>query len=196
MHNSIEKLDIGNPEGLKSWHKRFHLYCLTNPKITPANKVAFYLTLAGKEAYDLLTDLLYPEDVEKHTVVELEETLTKHLCPVNFETVERAKFHKITRQTEEKLKDFLLRLQHQAAKCNFGAQLEIQLRDRVVAGVCLPKVERKLLAEQKLTFQRVKEILENYDNVNESVGEDKVLFSKKHSFHKDQRSSSSSPTGT
>ena len=58
---------------------------------------------------------------------------------------ERATFHKIFREPEERMKDFLLRIQQQASNCQFGDQLESQMRDRIVAGVNDEEVERKLL---------------------------------------------------
>jgi len=178
---AIEKLDIANPEGLVSWHKRFELYCKTTKSVTAANKSAFYFTLAGKEAFDLLTDLCYPDDPEGKSIDELKDLLIHHLKPTNFETMERAKFNKIVRNSNESLKAFLLRVQQQSAKCNFGAELKTQLRDRLVAGINLPKLERKFLAEKALTYEKVKEIIEAHHDILSVVPDETVLFYKKQS---------------
>ncbi|VDP88191.1 unnamed protein product [Echinostoma caproni] len=51
--------------------------------------------------------------------------LLKHLPPANFEAVERAKLHSLT-----PVLDFIIQLQTEASRCNFGDQLQIQLRSR------------------------------------------------------------------
>ena len=178
---TLEKLDVSNSDSLESWHKRFEFYCKTNKNVTKENKIAFYFTLAGKEAYDLLVDLCYPDEPDGKSIDDLKLLLKNHLMPTNFETVERAKFNRICRNTHEPLKSFLLRVQQQAAKCNFGDQLKIQLRDRLVAGLNLPEVERKILAEKNLTYDIVKEIFEAHHNIHTAVPDKPVmLISRSH----------------
>ena len=46
--------------------------------------------------------------------------------------IERAKFHKIVRNSNKKLKEFSLRVHQQGAKCDFQGQLEEQLRYRKI----------------------------------------------------------------
>ena len=162
----LEALDINDTTGVERWQERFQLYCLTNKEVTAHNKTAFYLTLAGKEAYNLLVHLADPDKVETQTVSELQQHLVRHLTPANFEATERAKFHNIVRQRKEKLRSFLLRIQQQAAKCNFGDQLWTAMRDRVIAGVNFPEVQRKLLADKGMTFEKAKLLLEESDGIS------------------------------
>ena len=165
----IEPLNLKDVNGIEKWHNRFRLYTKINKDITEDNLTIYYLTMIGKESYDLLVDLAFPKDLEKLKMDDLEKILIRHVKPVNFEATERAKFHSIIRHPEEKLRDFLLRLQQQAAKCTFGNQLEINLRDRIVAGVNNPNVQRKLLSIRGLTFHEAKEILEDCDDVSSAV---------------------------
>lgn len=153
LNTSIEPLDLLDTNGLDRWYQRFSLYTRTNENITEENRTAYYLTLIGKEAFNLLVDLNYPEDVAEKRVTDLHQSLKTHLQPTNFEATERSKFHNIMRKSDEKLRDFLLRLQQQAAKCNFGDQLQTALRDRIIAGVNHPDVQRKLLSRRELTYQ-------------------------------------------
>ena len=166
MERCLEKVDLTDPAGVQNWHERFELYVTTNDRINDKNQTAFYLTMIGKEAYDLLKDLAYPESTRTRTVKQLQTLLMSYLRPVHFETTERAKFHNITRLGEEPLRDFLLRLQRQASKCNFGDQLTIQLRDRIVAGVNDPEIQKRLLREPGLTYDKAKSILETWDDIN------------------------------
>ena len=52
------------------------------------------------------------------------------------------------------------------AKCNFGDQLDTQLRDRVVAGISHAELQKKLLLTKDLNFQLAQQIREQYDDVS------------------------------
>ena len=80
--------------------------------------------------------------------------------------IERAKFHKIVRNSNESRKEFNLRVCQQGAQCEFKNHLEEQLRDRLVAGINNPEIERKLLQEPKLTYTKAKEIIMENDRIN------------------------------
>lgn len=180
---TIEPLNIRDIAGIDKWHKRFDLFCTLNKDITDDTKIIYYLSLIGKDAFDLVTDLAYPKQVEDLKVATVQEILRNHLEPVNFEATERAKFHNLTRRSDEKLRDFLLRLQQQSAKCNFGNQLEIALRDRIIAGINNPAVQRKLLSVKGLTYTEAKTIVEECDNISQVMNgykpEPQVLFHSK-----------------
>ena len=76
---SIEPINLTDTVHLDTWFKRFSLYVITNEKITDQNKNAFYLTLIGKEAFNLLIDLIYPVEIAQQTVEVLHATLKGHL---------------------------------------------------------------------------------------------------------------------
>ena len=98
-------------------------------------------------------------------MAQLQASLQGHLCPTNFATSERARFHTLIRRPGETMRSFLLRLQQQATKCAFGNDLQTQLRDRIVVGVSDAEVQKQLLQEAQLTFQSAKRILENWDDI-------------------------------
>ena len=190
MDPALEKLDVQDPAGIEAWHERFDLYVVTNDKIKDSNKTAWYLTSIGKEAYDLLKELSFPGKPKDKTVAELQQLLQKHLKPCHFEATERAKFHNIIRQPEEPLRAFLLRLQRQASKCNFNAELETQLRDRVVAGINDKDVQKRLLTRRALTFEQVTQILETWEDVNTAVSSQepaRVLYHERSTPDKAQK---------
>ena len=169
MEGSLEKMDITNPPKVENWHDRFGFYCAINPKITLTNKTSYYLTLIGEEAYDLLKTLCFPEQPISKDVTDLQAILIQHIKPAHFEATERAYFYNLIRKTEEPLRDFLLRLQRQASKCNFGAELPTQMRDRIISGVNDLELQKRLLQEPGLDFDRAKAILETWEDVNRAV---------------------------
>ena len=168
----MEKLDLSDTAGVVSWHNRFELYCKTNKDIKAHNKIAFYLTNIGKEAYDLLVDLAFPKDVELLGVSELRDLLVNHIQPPNFEATERDKFNNLMRKPTETFRQFIVNVKHQAAKCNFAANLETMMRDRLIAGCNDTRVKRKLLAEKALTYNEARIILEEHDNISRALHDD------------------------
>ncbi|CAH8665954.1 unnamed protein product [Schistosoma rodhaini] len=71
------------------------------------------------------------------------------------------------RQDNQKVKDFILELHRQAAKCNFDDQLHVQLRDRFIAGINIPGLEKELLRMPNCSFQDARTACINYEAVNE-----------------------------
>ena len=176
-YSPLEKLDITDIDGVTDWHERFELYTETNSEITAANKTAHYLTLIGKQAYRLLKDLAFPKTISTMDVTDLQKLLQSHLTPDNYELAERQKFHNITKKPDESYRLFILRIQQQASKCNFGSNLETQLRDRLVAGITDQDLKKKILRESKVTFQSAKQILQSWDSVNTAISTTTEVFS-------------------
>ena len=190
--DKLENLDITKPEEIDSWHERFEYYC-TFRKVKHPNVIPFYLTWIGKPAYNLLKDLAYPNPVHAFTVQQLQQMLKQHIQSSNYTTVQRAKFHNLMRNKGESFRSFMLRLQQQASRCNFNADLPTQLRDRIVAGVQDKEVTKRLLREgDALTYAAARKILEDWDQVNDAVEvtthlrDSEVLYTK-HKQHYTQR---------
>ena len=112
-------------------------------------------------------------------MAQLQASLQGHLCPTNFATSERARFHTLIRRPGETMRSFLLRLQQQATKCAFGNDLQTQLRDRIVVGVSDAEVQKLLLQEAQLTFQSAKRILENWDDIQKAITQNTDISQEK-----------------
>ena len=69
-------------------------------------------------------------------------------------TVQRYQFYSRFFHPDESISIFVAELRHLAKDCNFGAALKDNLRDRLVCGVGDSIIQKKLLAEQNLTFQK------------------------------------------
>ena len=164
----IEHLDITDPQEVTDWHERFDQYCEAKT-IDPAKKVSHYLTLIGRRAYRLLKDLAYPTAVSTLTVDKLQKLLEAHLKPEDYELAEREIFHNLKKSPNETYRAFILRVQQQSARCQFGASLKEQLRDRLVAGITDPDMKRKLLKEKPSDFDAAKKILLQWDSVNSAL---------------------------
>ena len=61
------------------------------------------------------------------------------------------------------------KLRKLAEHCEFGANLDDRLRDRLVCGVTEELVEHRLFTEPTLTFQRALEIARNMETASNNV---------------------------
>ena len=112
------------------------------------------LTVIGPATYKLLSNLVAPKkagEVEYSTPV---KTLADHFNPTPSEIVQRFKFNSRSRKLGESVATFVAELRAIATTCNFGETLEAMLRDRIVCGVNDNAIQKRLLAEPKLTFQQ------------------------------------------
>ena len=75
-----------------------------------------------------------------------------HYKPKPSVIVERFKFNTRCQQQGETISVFLAELRRLSENCEFGATLDEMLRDRLVCGARDNKIQRRLMAEPKLTL--------------------------------------------
>ncbi|VDP64990.1 unnamed protein product [Schistosoma curassoni] len=144
MELVMEQLYIhSTPEAFEDYVERFEIWSMIKKDVKGDKIVAHFLTFIGKEAHILLETLAYPEKPISLPYATLKELLINHVKCTSFECREKAKFHKMMRQNDQKVREFILELQKQAAKCNFGDQLHVQLSDQLIAGINIPGLERE-----------------------------------------------------
>ena len=79
--------------------------------------------------------------------------LLKNMSPKTIEIAERYRFH-LVKQNNDTVAEFVSRLRKAADTCNFGGQLDSMIRDRFVMGLNDENVNKKLLLEDALTFDK------------------------------------------
>ncbi|VDP50147.1 unnamed protein product [Schistosoma curassoni] len=168
METEIKQLDIhSTSEAFEDYLERFEVWSLTKKDVISTKIVAYFLTLIRREAYSLLKTLEYPEKPISLPYATLKELLLNHVKCTRLESRERAKFHKMVRRNDQKVTEFILKLQKQAAKCNLSDQLHVKLRDRLISGINIPGLERELLRMPNCSFQGARTACINYEAVNE-----------------------------
>ena len=102
---------------------------------------------------------------------DLVKVLTEHFQPTPSETVQRFKFHGRTRQPGESVAAYVAELRAIAEHCNFGASLQIMLRDQIVCGINDKVVQRRLLSESALSFDKALSIAQGLETAAQNVKE-------------------------
>ena len=126
--------------------------------IADEKKVAVLLSVIGGKTYDLLRSLTAPQRPAERNFAQLCEILESHFSPKPLIIAERFRFYKRNQRSGETISEYCAALQRLTEHCNFGTTLSDALRDRLVCGLANEHVQRKLLVEAELTYDRAKSI--------------------------------------
>ena len=117
-------------------------------------KRAILLSEMGKTAYTLLRNLCAPVKPGDKTFAELIKLMRRHQHPQPSIIVERLKFHKRDRQPSESVAAYVSELRRLSVTCDFENNLDSSLRDRLVCGINDDGIQRRLLAEKTIDFNK------------------------------------------
>ncbi|VDP84636.1 unnamed protein product [Echinostoma caproni] len=179
---TIEQLNLqANPSEIEEWVERFELWCSIR-KGGSQNQSALFPTAGGYDLYSLLKNLAFPEAPAKLPYESLKSTM--HLLPVDIsppsemEAHERAKFNSMIRADHVSCRDFILKLNKQASRCNYGDRLEELLCDRLVAVINNLTLQQKLLEKKDLNFAEARKICGQHDLMRATSSKAVTLFQR------------------
>lgn len=155
----------GNVGEFKEWEESWTQYAERLEQYFAANEIkdankqrAIQLSVCGSKTYGLIRDLLQPQKPGDVELKEILEKLENHFSPKPSVIVERFKFHSRSRLEGENIAEFVTGLRRLSEHCKFGTTLEDMLRDRLVCGISDDRIQRRLLGERELTFEKAVEI--------------------------------------
>ena len=166
----IEPFDIQNDDW-SLYIERLGQFYIANEITTNAKKVAVLLTVIGTKAYELLHSLLAPELPSTKSYDELVKVLEDHLKPKPLVIAERFKFHHRNQKDGETVAQYVAALRKLTEHCDFKDYLDEALRDRLVCGLRSEVIQRKLLSEKTLGFQRAYELAHSLETANRQASE-------------------------
>ena len=161
-------------ESEESWTQyveRLEQYFLANEISDEKKQRAILLSVCGSKTYGLLRDILQPKKPADTDVKEIVCELKKHYNPKPSEIVERFKFHSRLRKEGESVAMFVAGLRKLSEHCNFGESLEDMLRDRLVCGINNQQIQKRLLAEPDLKYQKAVELALAMESASRSLGD-------------------------
>ena len=123
------------------------------------------LSVIGTDTYTLLRSLTAPRRPVELTYKELCDLLSSHFEPKPNAILQRYNFYSAYRKQGQSVKDFVAELKGLARNCDFGKTstgvnltekliLEENLRDRLVCGMADTAIQRRLLGESDLSFDK------------------------------------------
>lgn len=150
----IEEFDITQPLTWDSYAERVNFYLEANGITDEGRKRAVLLSVCGPKTYSVVRSLVSPAAPSTKSYVDLIALLKGHFSPNPSEIFQRFQFHRRNQQVDEGISAYVAELRHLAEHCNFGATLELTLRDRLVCGMRDENLQRRLLAETTLSFSQ------------------------------------------
>ena len=157
----LDKLELFNPhlETFERYVQRVKIYFAANG-VREERKKFVFLNSLGVKHFNLLANLLSPDDPTTKTFDELVEILDKHFRPTTSNVAERYRLNCRRQRENESIADFVADLKRLIVPCKYPADTQdMILRDRFVFGLLSESTRKRLLTEKDdTTFSTAVEI--------------------------------------
>ncbi|XP_061570028.1 uncharacterized protein K02A2.6-like [Cololabis saira] len=130
---------------------------------------AILISVVGASTYRLMRNLLSPDKPKDKSFQELVLLMKNHYDPKPSEIVQRYKFDSRNRKPSESVMEYVAELRRLAQDCNYGNTLQQRLRDRIVCGVNDDRIQRRLLSETDLTFDKAMSLAVSLETANKNA---------------------------
>ncbi len=157
MHGTLTQFD-SSQEDWSAYVERLAHYFVANDVKDAGKKRSILLAACGPTTYKLIRSLLAADEIKGISYADLVAKVKNHLEPKPSPIVQRYKFNSRVRTKGESVATYLAALRELSEYCEYGAALPEMLRDRLVCGVNHEGIQRRLLAEKDLTYDRAREI--------------------------------------
>lgn len=148
---------------------RLEQYFIANNIKDDVVKRAILLNTCDEDAYRLMYSLCVPTSPERKDFKDLISLFDKHFQSTTSAFAARHKFYGSEKNCAESVSDWAARVRNLAAKCEFGNELEVVMRDKFVLGLQNSEVMRRLFEEKiTISFEKAVEIANN--QVSRHVG--------------------------
>ena len=106
-----------------------------------------------------MKDVLAPEAPTAVSFDDIVAKMTTHCQPPPSEIMQRYRFNTRVRRPHETVSVYLAQLKQLAEYCKFGDTLQQMLRDRLVCGIAQERWQKRLLAEDGLSYDKAVKLL-------------------------------------
>ena len=157
LHRNVSVFDPAQEEW-GEYTERLVYYFTANEITAQTKQRAILLNAVGPSTYRLLKTLASPAQVTDLTFEQIVERAKKHFNPKPSPIVKRFEFNTRRQEEGESVAVFVAELRKIAQYCDYGDVLSDMLRDHVVCGLANKAVQRRLLQEPTLTFEKALEV--------------------------------------
>ena len=156
MQNQITPIEQYVPgSNFNTYEVRLRAYYKVND-IPEDNKVNVLITLLPNQVVEKLISLCEPAKIQEKSWEQCLEILREFYTPKRNVIIERFEFKQSKQETNETIREFIVKLKRLAMTCEFEALLDENLRDQFIIGLKDSSVQKMLLMEsskkEKLTF--------------------------------------------
>ena len=188
IHGSIKTFNA-KVDDWTTYAERLKHYLIANGVTEQEKKRSILLTVCGTTTYKLLRSLVGKDNLDTTSYDDLVKLLTSHYNPQPSAIVQRFHFNTRVRDRGESIAEFVATLRDLALHCDYGDKLSEMLRDRLVCGVNHKGIQRKLLAQSDLTYEKAFALAQSV----EASDRDAKVLEKQHSTDVEKQQTSSPP---
>ena len=152
------------------WFERFEQFVKVND-VRQDKQVSLFLTLIGNDTYALLRNLCSPVKPANSSLAELSTIMQDHLNPKPSIITQRYKFKSCRQKEGESVKSFIANIKKLSVHCDFGVNLESNVRDQFVFGLRAESIKKKLLGEKDLTYKKAVELALSWEMAGRDAAE-------------------------
>ena len=166
---------LGNVGEFNKDEKEWQLYVDRLEQFFAANdsanekKVLLMLSVIGAETYCLLNDFIFPAKPKTKTFKKLVECLEKHFLPPTLKIAEKFKLLKRVQREDETIFEYVAILRKLAVTCQYGTFLDDALTQSFVCGLANPGIQRRLLLESELSFEKAVQTAEVIHKADQKI---------------------------
>ena len=157
MHGTVPPY-VPSTEDWSAYIERLSHYFIANGVEDATKKRSILLANCGAATYKLIRSLLTAEQVNSTSFEDIASLVQEHFQPKPSKIVQRFKFNTRIQQEGESIATYLAALRAIAEYCEYGETLKEMLRDRLVCGVLNEGIQKRLLSEKNLTYDRAVEL--------------------------------------
>lgn len=170
-----------------NWLRGFELFAKANKMEDDADKCNQLLHFAGPKVQKIFFSLpQVPSDKKKGPLVggygffqrsEYEEAISRlesFFAPKRNTTYERHVFRQMKQESDERIEMFAMRLRTQAERCEFGEQVESNIKDQITEGCESTLLRRKILERGDDDFDAILKLAK----IIEAVSEQQKMFGR------------------
>ena len=156
----------------EKYKKRFLNLCVALNVQDDKQKLALLLNYVGEELYDIYDSLLVPTTDGSHETYEHAiKLLDGHLNPKSNVTYELYLFRNLKQNIDELIQAFYVRVKQQAMKCNFGANLENEIKQQLILATTSNKLRQHAFRNPELTLENFLIFAKNLEDTTRQAGE-------------------------
>ena len=157
LHGTIGVFDPALEEWSEYSERLVH-YFVANDIVADDKRRAVFLTVVGPATYRLLKTLASPQKLDEFEFSQLVDLAMSHYNPKPSPIVKRFEFNSRCQREGESIAAYVAEVRKIAEHCQFGTVLNDMLRDRLVCGTRNKVIQRRLLVETSLTFDKAIEM--------------------------------------
>ncbi|XP_062589261.1 uncharacterized protein K02A2.6-like [Saccostrea cucullata] len=146
-------------ESFANYVERLEQFFAAN-EVKDQKKVAVFLSIIGPTTYGVLKNLVQPALPKEKEYKDLVQVLRGYYMPKPLVISERFKFNKRNQKEGESVYSYVIELKRLSTHCEFGEFLPeaLRVRDRLVCGLRSEAIQKKLLSETELDFDKAVKI--------------------------------------